>query len=147
LKEGSNSWWNKDIEKKQYLLKMKTMINVKKFIFDKLRNEQALSSYVWTRIYPQVAPLGSQWPLIVYNRITPGKLDLKGIRNEYFQISIWSKSSLENEQIVGVITWLFNWLKEKPVKHVDIQWVDESYDADTETYWNHVSIHIKLLDV
>lgn len=123
------------------------MINVKKFIFDKLKNEPTLSSYVWTRIYPWVAKLGSEFPLVVYNRITPGKIDLKWIRNEYFQISIWGKTVLENEQIMGVVISLFNGLKESPVKHVDIQWVDESFDWDTDAYWTHVSIHIKLLDV
>lgn len=122
------------------------MINVKEFVYNKLVNNTTLSWYVWQRIYPQVAPQNSEWPLIVYNRVTWSKIDIKGIRNETMQISIWGKSISDNETMMGVITSMFNGLKEPPVKFVDIRWLDETFDKETWTFWNHVTIHVKLFE-
>lgn len=122
------------------------MINVKKFVFDELKNNTTLSWYVSQRIYPQVAPLKSEWPLIVYNRVTPWKIDLKGIRNEYIQISIWWKSVNDNETMMGVISSMFNGLKKAPVKFCDVKWFDETFDKQTWTFWNHVTVHIKMFE-
>lgn len=49
-----------------------------------------------------------EWPVVIYSRISPGKMDLKGIRNEYFQVSVWGKKINENENIMGVIASLFH---------------------------------------
>jgi len=122
------------------------MINVKKFVFDKLKNNTTLSWYVSQRIYPNTAPLNSAWPLIVYNRVTQWKLDLKGIRNEYIQISIWWKSINDNEIMLGVISSIFNGLKKAPVKFCDVMWFDETFDKETWTFWNHVTVHIKMIE-
>lgn len=73
-------------------------------------------------------------------------MDLKGIRNEYIQVSVWWKKVNENESIMGVIASLFNGLKTPPVKHCDVQWVDESFDPETQTFWNHVTVHIKMIE-
>lgn len=123
------------------------MINVKKFIFDEMKNNTTLSWYVWDRIFPQVVPLNASFPSIVYNRIGSWKIDTKWIRNEYFQITTWGKSVSQNEAIMSAIISIFNWLKKTPVKYVDITRIDESFDSETQTFWNHVSIHIKLFEV
>lgn len=73
-------------------------------------------------------------------------MDQKGIRNEYFQVSVWGKSVAENENIMGVIASLFHNLKVAPVKHCDVQSLDESFDPETQTFWNHVTVHIKMFD-
>lgn len=73
-------------------------------------------------------------------------MDAKGIRNEYFQVSVWWKSVAGNENIMGVIASLFHNLKIAPVKHCDVQSLDETYDPETQTFWNHVTVHVKMLD-
>lgn len=47
---------------------------------------------------------------------------------------------------MGVIASLFNGLKTPPVKHCDVQNVDESFDPETQTFGNHVTVHIKMFD-
>jgi hypothetical protein len=47
---------------------------------------------------------------------------------------------------MGVIASLFNGLKEPPVKLCDVQRVDESFDPETQTFGNHVTVHIKIFD-
>ena len=122
------------------------MINVKEFIFNKLKNNSTLSSFVWDRIFPQVAPQNTEGPLGVFNRISSWKIDQKGIRNEYIQISTWGKQINTNETIMGVITSLFNGLKEPPVKYCDVQRLDETFDKETWTFWNHVTVHVKMFE-
>lgn len=73
-------------------------------------------------------------------------MDTKGIRNEYMQISVWWKKVNENETIMGVISSIFNWLKEPPVKSCDVQRFAESFDPDTQSFWNHVTVHVKMFD-
>jgi hypothetical protein len=66
------------------------MINVKQFVYSKLHADATLSSLVGNRIFPQIMPQDNKvWPIVIYSRISPGKMDLKGIRNEYFQVSVW----------------------------------------------------------
>lgn len=122
------------------------MINVKEFVYNELVNNTTLSWYVGARIYPNIAPLNSEWPLVVFNRLTGSKIDTKGIRNEVFQISVWGKGVNDNETIMGVITSQFNGLKKSPVKYCDIRWLDETFDKETWTFWNHVTVHIKLFE-
>lgn len=122
------------------------MINVKKFIYDELINEATLSWYVGNRIYPRVATLWTDYPLVVFNRVDASKIDVKWIRNEYYQISVWWKKELENEDIMHVITSHFNWLKKQPVKYVNIERIDETFDDSTKAYWIHITIHIKMIE-
>ena len=123
------------------------MINVKQFVYDKLNTNVTLSWLVGDRIYPQIMPQDNKVrPIVIYSRISPWKMDLKGIRNEYFQVSVRWKKIVENEAIMGVVASSFNGLKEPPVKHCDIQRVDESFDPDTQTFGNHVTVHIKMFD-
>ena len=66
------------------------MIDVKKFVYDKLRENATLVSKVSDRIYPNRMSQGNKdWPIIIHSRIAPGKIDIKGIRNEYIQVSVW----------------------------------------------------------
>lgn len=123
------------------------MINVKKFVYDKLLANATLTWLVGSRIYPNIMPQDNkQWPIVIYARISPGKVDAKGIRNEYMQVSVWGKSVNENEQIMGVIASTFHWLKETPVKHCNVQQMDETFDKETQTFWNHVTVHVKMFD-
>lgn len=137
---------DKDIENKFYFIIMQSMINVKEFIYNKLVNNATLSWYVWDRIFPQVAPQNTEWPLVVFNRISSWKIDQKGIRNEYIQISTWGKQINTNETIMGVITSMFNGLKEPPIKYCDVQRLDETFDSQTQTFWNHVTVHVKMFE-
>lgn len=126
---------------------MQSMINVKEFVYNKLHGNATLTWLVGDRIYPQVMPQDNKvWPVVIYSRISPWKVDTKGIRNEYIQVSVWGKKINENEQIMGVISSTFNWLKEPPVKFCDVQRFDETFDQDTQTFWNHVTVHIKMFD-
>lgn len=150
MRKGLNKFYEaikpKDIENKFYFIIMQSMINVKEFVYNKLVNDTTLSWYVWNRIYPSVAPLNNEWPCIVYNRLAWSKIDTKGIRNEVIQISVWWKKVNDNETIMGVITSLFNGLKESPVKYCDIRWLDETFDKEAGAFWNHVTVHIKLFE-
>lgn len=123
------------------------MINVKEFVYSKLQSNATLTWLVGDRIYPQTMPQQNKvWPVVIYSRISPWKLDSKGIRNEYFQVSVWGKKVNDNETIMGVIASTFHLLKEAPVKHCDVQRVDETFDPETQTFGNHVTVHIKLFD-
>jgi len=123
------------------------MINLKEFLYSELTNDPTISSFISDRVFPQVAPNDVQEPFIVYNRIAPGKIDNKGIRNEYFQLSIWGKSQSENDSILWGVVDLFHGLKKSPVKHCDISQIDETFDWDTKMTWTHVTVHIKTLEV
>lgn len=123
------------------------MINVKEFVYSKLQWNATLTWLVGDRIFPWVMPQENKtWPIVIYSRISPWKVDLKGIRNEYIQVSVWWKKINENEQIMGVIASTFHWLKETPVKHCDVQRLDETFDQETQTFWNHVTVYIKMFD-
>jgi len=123
------------------------MINVKEFVYSKLHGNATLSWLVGDRIFPQTMPQSNKvWPVVIYSRISPWKLDTKGIRNEYFQISVWWKKVNDNETIMGVIASTFHLLKESPVKHCDVQRMDETFDQESQTFWNHVTVHIKMFD-
>ncbi len=123
------------------------MINVKQFVYSKLHENATLSWFVGDRIFPSVMPKDVLvWPIVIYSRISQWKLDAKGIRNEYFQVSVWGKDINVNETIMGVIASTFHWLKVPPVKGCDVQALDESFDTDTQTFWNHVTVHIKMFD-
>jgi len=122
------------------------MVNVKKFIFDKLNADTILDWLVGDRIYTKIVPIEAESPLIVFNRIAPWKIDLKGIRNEYFQITCWWQNTNENESIMFQIVTIFNGLKEPPIKFSDVQRLDETFDKDSLNFGNHVTIHIKIFD-
>jgi hypothetical protein len=47
---------------------------------------------------------------------------------------------------MGMITSIFNNLKELPVKFCNILSIDETFDSETQLFGMHVSIHIKLFD-
>lgn len=138
---------DKDIENKFYLVISDCMINVKEFVYNKLKDSTTLTWYVWTNIFPNVMPQGNKtFPIVIFSRISSWKIDLKGIRNEYIQVSVWGKSIKDNEAIMGVISSIFNGLQESPVKHCDVQRFDETFDTETQTFGNHVTIHVKMFD-
>lgn len=122
------------------------MINIKEFIYNKIKNNTEINWLVWWRIFAWMAPVGTGFPLIIYNRIWWSKIDLKWIRNEYFQISIWWSWLSENEIITFKVVKLFNGIKEWSVKITDIQRIDESFDNETKSYWIHLTIHLKIFD-
>lgn len=122
------------------------MINIKEFIYNKIKNNTEINWLVWGRIFAWMAPVGTGFPLIIYNRIWWSKIDLKWIRNEYFQISIWWSWLSENEIITFKVVKLFNGIKEWNVKITDIQRIDESFDNETKSYWIHLTIHLKIFD-
>lgn len=122
------------------------MINIKEFIYNKIKNNTEINWLVGGRIFAWMAPVGTVFPLIIYNRIWWSKIDLKWIRNEYFQISIWWSWLSENEIITFKVVKLFNGIKEWNVKITDIQRIDESFDNETKSYWIHLTIHFKIFD-
>ena len=121
------------------------MHNIKGFVYKQLKNNTDLYNYIWDRIYPSQAPLWTVKPLIVYNRVW-WNIDIKWIRIEVIQVSIWGDKITELEDIMHIIIPIFNNLKTPPIKSADIKQITETFDKDTKSYGIHIDIRIKLIE-
>lgn len=121
------------------------MINTVEKIYDKLKNNQDIVSHVWNRIYSSIAPVWVLLPVIIVSSIY-SRIDLKNLRNEIFQISVWWKSQLDNENIKNIIVKNFHWLKDTSFKSCYVQQIDESTDPETQTVGKHITLKLKILE-
>jgi len=124
------------------------MVDLLEFIYDELLLVDWLNDFVWTRIsYGKSDAENVQSPLVIYKEISNAKIDFKGTRNDYFQISIWWKSGLENDKIKALLVKHFHMLKKAPVKNVNVKIINNTpYNKELWMYWTHLTIHIKLQD-
>ena len=121
------------------------MINVAKFIYDELKNSIALEYYVQDRIFHIVAPVKTKYPLITITNIS-SNIDLKGLRNELWQVSVFSKNPDTNEKIKSVIINKFFRLKKEPIKSVVIWQVINRRNSTTWSFATHIELKIKSLE-
>lgn len=128
---------------------METPKNTRKIIYDRLKNDSDMNSFVSGRIFPNVVPKDSAFPAVIYQRITPAKIDFKWLVNEYWQISVWDKKeNLQNLDLISKrIIQLFNWAKITDTKSSVVKSINETYNPETGRIGIHASIHIKVLDV
>ena len=92
------------------------------------------------------SPIKTKWPLLIYKEISPAKIDFKGKRNEFMQISVWWKDGLEIENIKQLLVKHFHMLKKSPVKNVSVRAINNTFDKETNMFWKHLTIHILLQD-
>ncbi len=130
------------------------VISSKQFIKEQLESIQDLKEIIWDKFFLDSAPFGTQPPLINFTQITPWKIDFKWLVNEFYQISIWWKSKMENEKIKWIIINFFNWLQAKermaPIKIIDYKettWSinDKNNQSEVEIFWIHITIKLKFL--
>jgi len=121
------------------------MINVAKFIYDELKNSIWVEYYVEDRIFHVVAPVKTKYPLITITNVT-SNIDLKGFRNELWQVSVFSKNPDTNEEIKGVIINKFFRLKKAPIKSVTIWQVVNRRNSTTWSFATHIELKIKILE-
>ena len=121
------------------------MINVAKFIYDELKNSTAVEYYVKDRIFHIVAPTKTEYPLITITNIT-SNIDLKGFRNELWQVSVFSKNPDTNEEIKSVIINKFFRLKKAPIKSITIWQVVNRRNSTTWSFATHIELNVKVLE-
>ena len=121
------------------------MIDIAKFIYEELQNSIALEYYVQDRIFHAKAPVKTKYPLIVVTNIS-ANIDLKGFRNELWQVSVYSKNPDTNEEIKDVIINNFFRLKKAPIKSVTIWNIVNRTNNQTWSYAKHVELRIKALE-
>ena len=85
--------------------------NIKKYIYDTLRADSALADVVEERIYlleEENQRDGEDiFPMVTYCRIAPGQQNNAWKRAEFFQVSAWSKTNLQAEEIKDLIQDIF----------------------------------------
>lgn len=128
---------------------MELPVNVWKIIYDRIKDDADMTSFVSDRIFPRVVPRGSAFPAVIYQRITGTKVDLKGLLNEYRQVSVWGdiQDSATLELISRRIVQLFHGVLIIGTKWVVVEGINETHNPDTNRIGIHVSIHLKVLDV
>lgn len=122
------------------------MKNVLEFIYAEFSEIAWLGDYVWDKIFYWKSPVGTQWPMIIYKDISDAKINFIGTRNDFIQISVWWKDWIENDNIKGLLIQHFHMLKKSPVKNVNVKKINNSFDKETQMFWKHLTIHVKLQD-
>lgn len=121
------------------------MLDTKKIISQLLFADAWVSAVVSDRIwgvakkdYSNIAS-----PFILYYRIA-SRTNYIGKRAEFFQISIWGKDSITNEQAVNAVVNLFNRIRNQSTPDWTIKYwyidgqTTETYDPDTELVGVHI---------
>lgn len=77
------------------------------FIVARLKQVQAVTDLIAHRIFPGVAPTGSQVPYVTYNRITTPRVrstkGLSGLASPLYQIDAWARDAVTAKAIMKVI--------------------------------------------
>jgi len=92
-----------------------------------------------------VAPVKTKYPLITITNIT-SNIDLKGFRNELWQVSVFSKNPDTNEEIKSVIINKFFRLKKAPIKSITIWQVVNRRNSTTWSFATHIELNVKILE-
>lgn len=121
------------------------MIDIAKFVYEELQTSIWLEFYVQDRIFHAKAPVKTKYPLIVVTNIS-ANIDLKGFRNELWQVSVYSKNTDTNEEIKAVIINKFFRLKKAPIKSVTIWNITDRRNNQTSSYAKHIELRIKALE-
>lgn len=122
------------------------MVNILEFIYGELKLVSWLSTLVDEKIFYWKAPIKTTSPLLIYKEVSNAKINARGTRNDFIQVSIWWEDGLENENIKQLLVQHFHMLKKSPVKNVNVKNITPTFDKWTWMFWLHLTLHVKLQD-
>ena len=108
------------------------MITIGKKIYSILKNNQAVSALIGSKIYPLIAPEGTPLPYVLYQRSYRGSGSKDGqvagdIRVNF---AVFAKTYLESIQIAQAIEQALVGYRDEKIKKINLEDGDEQYIED-----------------
>lgn len=129
------------------------MIDLKKAIYDTLRNSAELSTLVGDEIHTWADgkdirdDFSLKFPQVTYQRIGIMNIQRIWVRSERYQISAWAETQKDADIVSRTVVEIMN--RTGPVasyKSCNLTAVWESYDPETKTFWVHTDFQIVVYD-
>lgn len=136
------------------IISKSSMANIKESIYNMLKDDPTIQGLVSDRIHTWADDKEIRedsetdiFPLITYQKFSPSRINnMNWVRVEFFQISAWSETMLEADDISVAIVELFNRTMKQSWKSCSLTGVSDSHDPITKTYWVHARFSFVVYD-
>lgn len=129
------------------------MIDLKKAIYDILRNSPGITAIVGDEIHTWAdgkdirENFSEKFPQVTYQRVGSMNIQRIGVRSERYQISSWAETQREADTLSSEVVKELN--RSGPItsyKSCNLIHIGESYDPETKTFGIHTDFEIVVYD-
>lgn len=116
------------------------MINLKSAVYSALSSDSAITAAVGSNIRffaddaQETDAFDDRLPQVTYARLYSRPSPQTGVRNETYQVSSWAKDPVSAENLSAHVVELFNRTKNATWRNATVQYVNDTYDAESKAF-------------